>query len=98
MRCLEERHDVLLKVDSVADFKNIFQGTYKDIRSTLTETVLTSFLLSTLNIFLFAEALSEATTQGIYEKQLYYKTFGIFQVKIWHDSFIAKQLSAVSCL
>ena len=52
--CLEERHEVLLKVDSVAEFKNMFQGTYKDTK-----------LLLTLNIVLFAEALPEATTQGI---------------------------------
>ena len=38
MRRLEERHEVLLKPDSVADFKNMFQGTYKDTRLTLTET------------------------------------------------------------
>ena len=50
-------------------------------------------------MFLFAEALSEAANQGIYEKTaVYYKTFGIFQVKIWHSSFIAEQLSTVFCL
>ena len=64
MCCLEERHEVLLKADSVADFRNMFQGTYKDTRLTLTETVLLSFLSPTLNMVLFAEALSEATTQG----------------------------------
>ena len=39
MRCLEERHEVLLKADSVADFKNMFQDAYIDTRLTLTETV-----------------------------------------------------------
>ena len=42
MRRLEERHEVLLKPDSVADFKNMFQGTYKDTRLTLTETEFSS--------------------------------------------------------
>ena len=44
------------------------QGTYKDTRLTLFETVLLSFLSPTLNMVLYAEALLEATTQGIYEK------------------------------
>ena len=52
----------------MADFKNMFQGTYKDTRLTLAEILLLSFLSPTLNMFLFAEALSEATTQAIYEK------------------------------
>ena len=64
----EERHEVLLKADFAEGFKNMFQGTYKDTRLTLTETVLISFLSPTLNMVLFAEALLEATTQGIYEK------------------------------
>ena len=64
----EEGHEVLLKADFVEGFKNMFQGTYKDTRLTLTETVLISFLSPTLNMVLFAEALLEATTQGIYEK------------------------------
>ena len=64
MCCLEEMHEVLPKADSVADFRNMFQGTYKDTRLTLTETVLLSFLSPTLNMVLFVEALSEATTQG----------------------------------
>ena len=46
----------------------MFQGTYKDARLTLTETVLLSFLPPTLNMVLYAEALSEATTQRSYEK------------------------------
>ena len=66
--CLEERPEVLLKANSVTDFKNMFQGTYKDTWLTLTETVLLSFLPLTLNMVLLAEALLEATTQGIYEK------------------------------
>ena len=45
----------------------MFQGTYKNTQLTLTETVL-SFLSPTLNMVLFAEALSEVTTQGTYEK------------------------------
>ena len=44
----------------------MFQGTHKDTRLTLHETVVLYFLLPTLNVVLFA--LSEATTQGSYEK------------------------------
>ena len=73
--CLLERPEVLLKADSVTDFRNTFQGTYKDTRLTLTETVLLSFPWPTLNIVLFAEALLEG-------KNNYTKTFGIFQFKI----------------
>ena len=62
---------MLLTADSVADFKNIFQGTYKNTRLTLTETVLLSFLSPNLNMVLFAEALSEVTTHGTYEKYFY---------------------------
>ena len=40
----EERHEVSLKADFVEDFKNMFQGTCKDTRLTVTETVLISFL------------------------------------------------------
>ena len=68
LRCLEERPQVLPKPDSITDFKNMFQGTYKDTQLTLTETVPLSFLLPTLNMVLFAEALSEATTQATYKK------------------------------
>ena len=46
----------------------MFQSSYKDTRLTLTETVLLSFLSPTLNMVLFSEALSEATTQVIIEK------------------------------
>ena len=46
----------------------MFQGTYKDTRLTLTETVRLSFLSPTLNMVLFAEGLSEATTHGSYDK------------------------------
>ena len=46
----------------------MFQGTYKDTRLTLTETILLSLLSPTLNMVLFAEALSEETTQESYEK------------------------------
>ena len=66
--CVEERPEILLKADSVIDFKNMFQGTYKETRLTLTETVLLSSLWPTLNMVLFAEALLKETTQGIYEK------------------------------
>ena len=69
--CLEERPEVLLKADSITDFKNMFQVIYKDTRLTLTETVLLSFLSPTLTMVLFAETLSEVTTQGTYEKLLY---------------------------
>ena len=65
---LEERYEVLLTADSIANFKKMFQGTYKDTQLTLFETVLLSFLSPTLNMVLFAEALLEATTQEIYEK------------------------------
>ena len=65
---LEERYEVLLTADSVANFKKMSQGTYKDTRLTLFETVLLSFLSPILNMVLYAEALLEATTQGIYEK------------------------------
>ena len=91
--CLEEIPEVLLKPDSVADFKNIFQSTYQDTQLTLTETVLLSFLSPTLNMVSFAEGLSEATTH----KNNSTKTFGIFQVKIWQSSFVEKQLSTVFC-
>ena len=63
--CLKEKSEVLLKAYSFTDLKNMFQGTYKDTGLTLTETVLFSFLSPTLNVVLFAEALLEATTQGI---------------------------------
>ena len=48
--CLEERAEVLLKADSVTDFRNIFQGTYKGTRLKLTEAVLISFLLPTVKM------------------------------------------------
>ena len=79
--CLEERPGVLLKVCSVTYFKNMFQGNYKDTRLTLTETVLLSFLWPTLNMVLFAEALLEGTTQGIYEKITLLKPSGFFELK-----------------
>ena len=79
--CLEERPEVLLKADSITDFKNMLQGTYKDTRLTLTETVLLSFLSPTLNMVLFAEALLEATTQGIYEKMTLVIPSGFFRLK-----------------
>ena len=66
--CLKERPEVLLKAVSVTDFKNMFQGTYRDTRLTLTDTVQLSFLSPTLNVVLFTEAISEATTQRSYEK------------------------------
>ena len=69
--CLEERPGALIRADSVTDFKNMFQGTYKDTRLTLTETILLSLLSPTLSMILFAEALSEATTRWNYQKQLY---------------------------
>ena len=62
LSCLEERTQVLLKADSAKDFKNMLQGTYKVTRLALTETVLLSFLSPTLNMVLFDEALSEATS------------------------------------
>ena len=76
---LEERPEVLLKADSITDFKNVLQGTYKDARLTLTETVLLSFLSPTLNMDLFAEALLEATTQGIYGKITLLKPSDFFE-------------------
>ena len=79
--CLEERPEVLLKADSVTYFKNMFQGTYKGTRLTLTETVLLTFLSPTLNMILFAEALLEATTQGIYGKITLLKPSGFFKLK-----------------
>ena len=57
--CLEEGPELLLKADSVTDVKKIFQGSYKDTRLTLIETVLLSFLSRTLNMVSFAESLSE---------------------------------------
>ena len=59
----------------------MLQGTYKDTRLTLTETVLLSFLSPTLNMVLFAEALLEATTQGIYEKMTLVIPSGFFRLK-----------------
>ena len=53
--------EVLLKADSVTDFKNMFQGTYKDTWLTLTETVLLSILSPTLKMVLFAEAFLEGS-------------------------------------
>ena len=73
--CLEE------KPDSITDFKNIFQGTYKYTRLTLTETILLSFLWPTLNMVLFAEALLEGATQGIYERVTLLKPSGFFILK-----------------
>ena len=93
---LEEKHEVLLKADSVADFKNMFQGTYKGTQLTLTETVLLSFLSPTLNMVL--STFRSNHLSGFMEKQLYHKTFGTFQVKKWHSFFIAKQLSTAFCL
>ena len=60
----------------------MLEGTYKDIRLILTETVLLSFLWPTLNIvLLFAEKLLEATTQGSYEKITLLKPWGYFKLK-----------------
>ena len=90
---LEEIPEVLLKPDSVTDFKDIFQSTYQDTQLTLTETILLSFLSPTLNMVSFAEALSEVTTH----KNNSTKTFAIFQVKIGQSSFVEKHLSTVFC-
>ena len=54
----------------------MFQDTYKDTRLTLNEAVLLSFLSPTLSMVSFAEALSEVTTQGIYEKNSTIKPLG----------------------
>ena len=59
----------------------MFQGSYKDTRLTLTETVQLSFLWPTLNIVLFAETLLEETIQGIYEKITLLKPSGFFKLK-----------------
>ena len=59
----------------------MFEGTYKDTRLILTETVLLSFLWPNLNIVLFAEKLLEAITQGIYEKITLLKPWGYFKLK-----------------
>ena len=48
-----------MKVDSVADFKNMNKINYKDTRITLTEAVL--FLLLTLNMFWLAGTFLEIT-------------------------------------
>ena len=48
-----------MKVDSVADFKNMNKTNYKDTRITLTEAVL--FLLLTLNMFWLAGTFLEIT-------------------------------------
>ena len=56
--------DALLKEESVTVFKNMLQATYEGTQLTFTETVLLSFLSLTLSMLLFAEALSEETTQG----------------------------------
>ena len=42
-----------MKTDFVTDFRNMFLANYKDIRMALTEAVLMSFLLLTLDKFLF---------------------------------------------
>ena len=39
---LQRRPETILKTDFVADIKNMFQGTYKDTRLTLTETEFSS--------------------------------------------------------
>ena len=59
----------------------MFQGIYKDTRLTLTETVLPSILSPTLNMVLFAEAILEATIQGIYEKVTLLKPSRFFKLK-----------------
>ena len=59
----------------------MFQGIYKDTQLTITKTFLLSFLSPTLNMVLFAEALLEATTQGIYEKITLLKPSGFFKLK-----------------
>ena len=51
--CLQERPEALLNADSVTDFKNMFQVTYKDSQLTLTETILLPFLSPTLDMILF---------------------------------------------
>ena len=63
-----ERPEVLLKADSVTDFKNMFQGVWKYIQKALSKTVLLSFLSQTFNMVLFTDAFLEAITQGSYEK------------------------------
>ena len=57
---LQLRPEVLFEVDSVADFKNIFQANYKDTQVTFLKIP----LLSILNTFLRAAVISEATNQG----------------------------------
>ena len=93
---LEENHEVLLKADSVADFKNMFQGTYKATQLTLTETVLLSFLSPTLKKVL--STFRSNHLSGFMEKQLYQKNLWEFSSKKMAHSFIAKQLSTVFCL
>ena len=48
-----------MKVDSIADLKNMNKTNYKDTRITITEAV--SFLLLTLNMFWLAETFLEIT-------------------------------------
>ena len=47
---LYERSETLIKTNSVAQFKNMYEAYYKDTRITLIEVVLVPFLTFTLNM------------------------------------------------
>ena len=54
-----------------ADFKNIFQASYKDSQMKLHEAILVIFLPWSLNKYLFSVVFSKATTQMNLDKCLY---------------------------
>ena len=58
---LKEKPEALVRMESVADFKNTKEATYKDTRITLTEAILVHFLSLTLNMFQFAGKFLETT-------------------------------------
>ena len=61
----------------------MFQANYKDTRVTLTETFKVSFLLWTLDKFLFP---------GVFSKYHFIYMFKNFKENIWRNSFMEKQL------
>ena len=93
--CLEERPEALLKADSIIDFKNMFQGIYTDTRLTLTETVLLSFVADIEHGLLCKSNFTQKQLPRKDMKNKSVRNFWNYQAKMWHSSFIAKQLSAV---
>ena len=80
-----------MKVDSVADFKNMNKTNYKDTRITLTEAV--PFLLLTLNMFWLAGTFLEITNQRNSKKQVFKPSENL---KDRHDYFYKKRFFHLS--